>query len=189
MPNWCCTNIKLKGKEADIEAFMKKHIINDEFDFETVIPFPNTKEECDPTFIVASAQDAHISEDPNRPWFNWYKWSLVNWGTKWNASSTSYLEDFISFQTAWSPPVPIYNALVKQHPELDFEFVYAEEQVAVYTGKYIASKGSFTSVIDYKSESKEAFELYFEIWGGEEDFIFDPKINTYVLQEDYEEEN
>mgnify|MGYP000375068510 CR=1 FL=1 len=40
----------------------------------------------------------------------------------------------------------------------------------------------------YKEYSKEAFEMYFDLWGCEDEFVFDPKQNTYVSKEDVEVE-
>lgn len=49
---------------------------------------------------------------------NWYDWQCDNWGTKWNAYSQSLLERDtytvkIQFDTAWSPPTPVIEALEK----------------------------------------------------------------------------
>lgn len=51
---------------------------------------------------------------------SWYDWSIANWGTKWNAYSFSMLEDeqAFKFDTAWSPPVPVFEALAERFPNL-----------------------------------------------------------------------
>lgn len=50
-----------------------------------------------------------------------YDWSIENWGTKWDASVYEYsLEPehlYISFDTAWGPPIEFYNKIL----ELGFE--------------------------------------------------------------------
>lgn len=50
---------------------------------------------------------------------NWYDWSVVNWGTKWNTYSCSRNTDGIPdgslsyrFDTAWNAPTPIMHALL-----------------------------------------------------------------------------
>lgn len=66
----------------------------------------------------------------------WYDWNVRNWGTKWDASDadlTDNTEDKAaclnySFNTAWSIPEPVFAAMVRQHPELDFDFESEEEQ-------------------------------------------------------------
>ncbi len=70
-----------------------------------------------------------------------YNWNVREWGTKWDACSAelstdlSTLEDSspnnsiqYRFETAWSIPVPVFQAMVKQHPELEFDFYSEEEQ-------------------------------------------------------------
>lgn len=47
---------------------------------------------------------------------SWYSWSIANWGTKWNAYGLDILrehEDVFEFRfdTAWSPPEPVFAAL------------------------------------------------------------------------------
>jgi len=66
----------------------------------------------------------------------WYDWNVRNWGTKWDASDaeiTDSTEDkaaclSYTFQTAWSIPEPVFTAMVRQHPELSFDFECEEEQ-------------------------------------------------------------
>ena len=65
----------------------------------------------------------------------WYDWNVREWGTKWDACDADYDDNtdeaspnlYYSFNTAWSIPEPIYQAILEQHPELDFRF-YAEEE-------------------------------------------------------------
>ncbi len=52
---------------------------------------------------------------------SWYDWSIATWGTKWNAYSFSRLENepnAFKFDTAWSPPVPVFEALAARFPNL-----------------------------------------------------------------------
>jgi len=43
---------------------------------------------------------------------NWYDWAIKNWGTKWGVYDvTEWKGNKISFNTAWSPPIPIIEAL------------------------------------------------------------------------------
>ena len=75
---------------------------------------------------------------------NWYDWANANWGTKWNLNQDSLYveieEDQVTdmlvyeFDTAWSPPEGIYNALVEKYPDVDISWFYHEEgmQMAGY---------------------------------------------------------
>ena len=47
---------------------------------------------------------------------NWYDWNCANWGTKWNSYHGELIEAsedvFVAqFETAWSPPEPIFDKL------------------------------------------------------------------------------
>ena len=49
----------------------------------------------------------------------WYDWCWNEWGTKWNACDAKYSTKdtrTLGFDTAWSPPVPVFEALAKQFP-------------------------------------------------------------------------
>jgi hypothetical protein len=70
---------------------------------------------------------------------NAYDWNVRNWGTKWDAYDQTFdgvtTDEAIgkasatySFNTAWSIPVPVFEALCEQHPELSFSFESEEEQ-------------------------------------------------------------
>ncbi|TDR30229.1 hypothetical protein [Hydromonas duriensis] len=59
---------------------------------------------------------------------DWYDWRLHYWGTKWGAmhfEDNEYNE--LIFDTAWSPPIPVIQALAEQFPQLNFRLAYAEE--------------------------------------------------------------
>jgi len=63
---------------------------------------------------------------------NWYDWKCKNWGTKWNSCRFSEGEDeegryAISFDTAWSPPIPIWEKLGEMFPSLDIAISVGEE--------------------------------------------------------------
>jgi len=65
---------------------------------------------------------------------SWYDWSVDNWGTKWNARHTK-IEEFpeeegrvdIQFDTAWSAPFPVFQAIAAKFPQLAFEFSWTDE--------------------------------------------------------------
>jgi hypothetical protein len=70
----------------------------------------------------------------------WYDWNIRNWGVKWDAGDAeletdlSELDGTINntisyrFQTAWGIPMEALTAMVRQHPELDFDVSSEEEQ-------------------------------------------------------------
>jgi hypothetical protein len=61
---------------------------------------------------------------------DWYDWSVANWGTKWNAYSLKQISDdpfVIVFDTAWSPPEPVFHALAERFPNLGIHCVSFDE--------------------------------------------------------------
>ena len=121
---------------------------------------------------------------------DWYEWSYDKWGCKWNSSCTYYNleEGKVYFDTPWGPSVPVIEELARQHPEMKITHEYAEEQIAFMCGKVEYDKGELQSNEPYPSYSKDAFELYFELWGCEEDFKYDEAKGTYVEKNEGEME-
>jgi hypothetical protein len=62
---------------------------------------------------------------------NWYEFNTREWGTKWDASEVtidvfSEGDTAIHFATAWSPAIPVIKEIIKQYPDLTFEYDYEE---------------------------------------------------------------
>lgn len=57
-------------------------------------------------------------------------WCIANWGTKWWVGDVFFADYGTSleyrFDTAWSPPNPVVERLIKDWPTLDFELHYKE---------------------------------------------------------------
>jgi len=117
--------VKITGAADEIIRFKQTCIINDCLDFNTIIPMP------------AAVQDSKDAVgETGRP--VWDEWSCANWGTKWNAHAfclgkdeTNHLE--CSFETAWSPPVPIWEKMGEMFPTLVFDLsgCVAEDDLAL----------------------------------------------------------
>jgi hypothetical protein len=63
---------------------------------------------------------------------DWYRWHLDNWGTKWDAKSTSVEQldetNFnVQFHTAWSPPIDWFEKIIPMYPQLEFDLIFDEE--------------------------------------------------------------
>ena len=61
----------------------------------------------------------------------WYDWRLQNWDTKWDAYDVCVTDDDpecleIEFNTAWSPPEAICNAIREQYPDVSVSWFYDE---------------------------------------------------------------
>ena len=72
----------------------------------------------------------------------WYEWRLDNWGTKWDVYETHCTRIDantlnLTFYTAWSPPIPVFDKLV----DMGFEVTarYLDEgwgYIGEYTGGF-----------------------------------------------------
>lgn len=153
MPNWVRNIVNVYGKKEDVADFIEKHIKDNIFDFNTVIPEPKTREECDSDFILPKEEEQEIIEqnkklrkdgldkmfdlDDETAWFDWYNWRVHNWGTKWNSKcaqfidadairefSGNHVEILIAFDTAWTEPTPIFAKLDEMYKDSDLSIHY-----------------------------------------------------------------
>jgi len=118
MPNHVLNNITVICNDEKTYDQFKELVVgegeNQEFDFHKIVPQPD---------------DINPDLDENRKDFghglttcetDWNNWRNKHWGTKWNAYDIEIEWDDqhkesidIQFQTAWSPPEPIYFKLKK----------------------------------------------------------------------------
>ena len=163
MPNWCSNDLVITGKPKMLNKLLKQVTTTaseagDEatsFDFNKVIPRP-----------------ANV---------DWYSWSIENWGTKWNACDISFLsngdwldhyddstwesgEVTITFQTAWSPPVPVLTQLSKDNPSVKIVHKFYETGAGFY-GTYEYKKGMITVEEQGNFGMETPCEIYIEYLG------------------------
>ena len=101
---------------------------------------------------------------------NWYDWSIAKWGTKWNAYHLARSGDnVVTFQTAWSAPLPVIATLAVQHPNARFILEYADEDIGSNAGIVVYECGEPHS--ETSLGHKPAAKLWFELNGC------DPKLN------------
>jgi len=131
MPNHVTNQLVIySDEEGEVQRILEeiKTVTDEEYrplDFEKIIPHPdnlftgnlglNEREQC--------AREG-------RP--NWYDWQIENWGTKWNAYDISVEDDgygqvTITFDTAWTAPLPIIDALREKYPNAHFYGSWLEE--------------------------------------------------------------
>lgn len=97
---------------------------------------------------------------------SWYEWRIANWGTKWNAygqNDERNTEDTIHFETAWSSPLDLIAELSKLYPACTLQFDYADEDSGSNAGRITFKNGEAIEVIQPESQSKEAYDIYFEL--------------------------
>src|SRR6056300_1253603 len=92
-------------------------------------------------------------DDAGEPTSGWYDWRLEHWGTKWDIyNATCDRMDantlVLSFDTAWSPPIPVFDKLVDMGFEVSARYL---DEGWMYIGEYIDgndwSTGDVESVV------------------------------------------
>lgn len=165
MPNWVFNSVGVTGTPEQIDAFLENakkptpFCANDdhqrEFNFHSFITPPADK--VDEYLGRSGFIDGKIVGDGE---FNWYQWNNANWDTKWNACDVQ-IDRFsptgvtVRFDTAWSPPMPIFKALGEQFPHLDFDIEYEEEQGWGGALNYVKGELTFESDWDIPSSHEE----------------------------------
>lgn len=113
MPNMTANYIEVQGEPLEIQKFLNRVRAQDGvFDFNGIILMPPGL------------------NDEGR-----YDWRCRHWGTKWNAicfeiRRESDIEDghaTVEFETAWTPPIPIFRRISELFPTLQFEFRWRDE--------------------------------------------------------------
>lgn len=134
MPNWCENTLIIydKDKGQQVIDFMRSD--DEKFDFNNIIPMPEDVKETENISLTAKVR----KESHGR---NWYDWSVKNWGAKWNACRVDIgkTEDGfprIHFETAWTPPFKVIEAIIDKFELNDFQYEYEELGVGVSGGLY-----------------------------------------------------
>ena len=98
--------------------------------------------------------------------YTWFDWCRRNWGTKWNACNAEWsLDDgMLVFQTAWSAPFPIIEALAEKYPDLDFTHRWADEDIGNNCGRKTYENGECTDTY-YPEERIESVEFACKVHG------------------------
>jgi hypothetical protein len=122
MPNWCNNELRADGEKKDIQA-LQEYLLkgNNELDFTLILPPPDNESDAE--------------------------WYISKWGTKWEPECiwANWFDDNVcfEFETAWSPPVGIVQALASKFPMLKWELYYDEEGLN-FSGLMIWENGNKT---------------------------------------------
>ena len=127
MPNHVNNYLSVQGDKNLIADFFAKakgknaYGNEEDFTFNSFIPMPENIYRDS----IGEREKLEFMEN------NWYDWSLKNWGTKWDCYRYEVYPDksLVSFQTAWSAPIPVLIEISKQFPTLKFTDEYIEETV------------------------------------------------------------
>ena len=143
MPNWCSNHITVRGtNQAEIQR-LAKAFAEGEF-CHAVIPTPQDLTDTVSGFLgngdeqkaLEAKTEANIEK---YGYANWYDFQVAKWGTKWDVSceEVEIDEDGLGFSggfdSAWSPPMGVVEALVEQGYEVT---LYYYEPGMAYVGKF-----------------------------------------------------
>jgi hypothetical protein len=140
MSKWCRNLIEVSKGDAK-EVFDSIRGADSLFDFNQLIPMPTDVENSD--------DDAYEN------------WCVQNWGTEWNAVEPRYLTDrkVIRFDTASSPPGPVFEALAKKFPTHEL-LMYSDDHDRNRHLTFTAKDGNVTSTQDPSQRDLAPLTLY-----------------------------
>ncbi len=93
----------------------------------------------------------------------WYRWSVENWGTKWNSSECEKISmSIFDFITAWSGVPNLVELMSKEFPKITFKYEYSDEDTGCNCGigAYLNGEIEFRKL---ENSSKEAYDLAFKL--------------------------
>ena len=142
MPNWCSNHITVRGTDqAEIQR-LAKAFAEGEF-CNAVIPTPKDLTDTVSGFVGEDQRAAHEAQmDRNVALYghkDWYSFQTANWGTKWDVEGDAIERDEDglgfsgTFESAWSPPMGVAEALVEQGYEVT---LYYYEPGMGFCGKF-----------------------------------------------------
>ena len=136
MPNWCSNHITVRGTDPVAIKRLATAFDNGEF-CNTVVPCPEDLQ-ITSGFLGDPVEQAELERKTKANvekygYGNWYDFQTANWGTKWEISgdgNTAEIEDdglsfSAPFESAWSPPIGVCEALVEQGFEVGAFFICA----------------------------------------------------------------
>lgn len=143
MPNWCENILEVYGPSADVTRFMDAA----KADVETTVAYgPDAGKQItehlplslNALYPMPKELEATIGDSGSMP--GWYEWRVNNWGTKWDLSPSTTVEEgeggkgkhhvTYEFDSAWAPPVEWLAKVAADFPSLSFKLTYEEPMMA-----------------------------------------------------------
>jgi len=157
MPNHVDQDLYVTGDVESLKSFLEFSKEDDKLlSANKFIPYPDEYTVLDKIAEEQRLKGNYSAKDG----FNsgGYEWCCNNWGTKWGIYDASILSQKlegkkgrlkITFQSAWSPPLPVILAMSKKFESLKFKLKYYEMGMG-FKGTYIAEKGEVLEDSDAK---------------------------------------
>jgi len=169
MPNWCDNTVMIKGDAGTVLTV--KQMLQESgnvFSFSKLLP-------CPPALMNTTAPNRNEQSVAfNKSKFgasDWYDWCIENWGTKWNSSEAAITMDHTdqiaySFQTAWAPPIPVYQKLAEMFPNINI-FINYDECGGDFSGWRYYQNGELSKEEEYNESfysRRKMMEPDSDIW-------------------------
>lgn len=133
MPNWCNNTVEISHPDRSKMEALASAVREGNF-CKHIIPVPRELTDT----VAPSREDPEVQAQLRAKYgaADWYDFCVNHWGTKWDVDAyvpedvvvNQYNSVFFGFDSAWSPPVGIYEALVEQGFEV--EAMYYEPGMA-----------------------------------------------------------
>ena len=152
MPNWCSNVIEVSHKDPTkitelAQALKEGKFCNYAIPVPAILTDPETTTNYGDPDKQAAADAVREAARKATGYQSWYDFCTSNWGTKWDVDGEADVSDDglsmnASFESAWSPPVGVYDALVEQgfavrafyyEPGMCFAGVYDNGQDDTYS--------------------------------------------------------
>jgi hypothetical protein len=169
MPNWCANSLRLtasdsRGRET-LDAIRIELAKDEPRLFNSILPVPASlqivagKAGLDGSPEQTALEQAEASNRDAYGYANWYEFCTHEWGTKWEADwSEADIDDnngdtiTMHFDTAWSPPIGIYQELVDAG--LDVQATYCECGFG-YAGWWVNGEDNEFDSVSFNDEDDE----------------------------------
>ena len=168
MPNWTDVRVSVTHKDKFVMDRLEEILDRGE-PFDQIIPMPLALRDTvspDPKPDSPNYKGEQPVVDGHT---NWYDWSVANWGTKWDVPQGDIVLDRIddhtmdfTLQTAWSPPIPVFDYLVNEY-EYSIHAVYLDEG-HMYVGEYIDGDEENYDTSTAPDHLKDEFNLWEHIY-------------------------
>lgn len=178
MPNWIINKLTVDNGIEDVVDYTSNPKENNNYmDFNNIRRMPNCVYQDN-----LSMNDRKIYGNNN-----WYDWSLMNWGCKWNASSTDFVpdENSIYFDTPWSGVPGLMFELSKRFPNSKFRYIFADEDMFMNTGIFEFQNGKILRE-EFHNMDYSAYKVYVETYG---DYWWEPYNCDYKVYINRQGEN
>jgi hypothetical protein len=119
MPNWCYNSMKITGPISEITRFKQ-----------TCIRTVYENEQAQLDFNAIDPMPDFFGDNDAVPWSDprvkaWRDWTTEHWGTERNAHYFHVTVDApgryeFHFDTAWGPPIPVWEKMAEIFPALEF---------------------------------------------------------------------